>query len=96
MPSQNLKTISEQEHYKDMERVFDMSRWWIWVINGAVTIGCFIAYMLIDGAEVLYAQYIPLDLFLNFWKTVFYFYYYYRDLRNKEEEKRISERVMKR
>ena len=78
-----------------MERVFDMSRWWIWVINGLVTVGCFVAYILIDGTEVLYAQYIPLDLFLNVCKTIFYFYYYYRDHRDKEDEKRINERVMK-
>ena len=38
-----------------MIRTFDMSRWWIWVINGVVTIGCFIAFILIDGKEIVFA-----------------------------------------
>ena len=78
-----------------MVRTFDMSRWWIWVINGIVTIGCFIAYLFVDGKEIVFAQYIPLDLFLNVMKTAFYFFYYYRDKREKENEKRIKERIKK-
>ena len=94
-PSNNLKTISETDHYKDMVRTFDMSRWWIWVINGIVTIACFIAYLLIDGKEIVFAQFIPLDIFLNIMKTAFYFFYYYRDKMDKENEKRIKERIKK-
>ena len=94
-PSYNLKTISEAEHYKDMVRTFDMSRWWIWVINGCVTIGCFIAFILIDGKEIVFAQYIPLDLFLTVCKTVFYFYYYHRDKQEKNNDKRIKDRLIK-
>ena len=78
-----------------MVRTFDMSRWWIWVINGVVTIGCFVAFILIDGKEIVFAQYIPLDLFLTVCKTVFYFYYYHRDKQEKINEKRIKDRLIK-
>ena len=94
-PSVNLKTISETEHYKDMVRTFHTERWWIWVINAIVTLGCFIAYMLIDGKEVIYAQFIPLDLFLNCCKMIFYLWYYLIDMRDKANDERIKARVKK-
>ena len=77
LPSDKLEVVSQKEHYKELEREFDTSHWWIFVLNGLVTIGCFIAFLLIDGKELVYSLYIPLDLFLNICKFGFYHYYYY-------------------
>lgn len=72
-----IKTISFEDHYVKMDREF-MYRPWskiIFFINAACTIGCFIAYIIIDGKELFLALYIPLDFSLNMSKTAFFYFY---------------------
>ena len=72
-----IKTISFEDHYVKMDREFAYRPWakFIFIINGLCTIGCFIAYIIVDGKELFLALYIPLDVALNMAKTLFYYYY---------------------
>jgi len=48
-----------------------------WAINGAVTLGCLIAYFVVNGKELTLTLYIPLDFCLNISKAAFFFWQYY-------------------
>lgn len=72
-----MKTIPFEDHYKEMKRVFDMSCQWIWILHTIVTIGCLVAFLLIDGNEIFYALYIPLDLLLCLGKFAFFWINYW-------------------
>ena len=91
-----MNLISFKDHYVEMERNFDMTMNWIWYVNLLVSIGCFVAYMLIPGKELVFALYIPFDMFLNFCKTAFYWSYYYFDKVEKEEVEAMAELENKR
>lgn len=95
-PSESMRTIKFEEHYVQMDRQMDMKNTWVWIVNALVTIGCFIAFLMIDGKELVIALYIPLDLFFNIAKGVFYGYYCYIDMKQKEDSKRVQERIQKR
>ena len=69
-----------------MKRVFDTSCSWLWVLQAVVSIGSIIAFIIIDGKELVYALYIPLDILFSVAKTAFFWYYYYEDKKRKEEE----------
>ena len=90
-----MKTIGFTDHYVPMVRSFAMSHWGIWVMNSVTTVGCFIAFCIIPGKELVLSLYIPLDLMLNICKSAFYFYYKWVDDRNKEDEKRLAKRLQK-
>ena len=47
---------------------------WLYVLNLLVTAGCLIAWFIIDGKELVYTFYIPLDIALNISKMIFFFY----------------------
>ena len=72
-----IRTISFEDHYVKMDREFAYRPWakFIFIINALCTIGCFIAYIIVDGKELFLALYIPLDVALNLAKTLFYYYY---------------------
>lgn len=79
----------EDDHYVWMEWRFNSERMWVWWLNLAVYIGIVIAYFLIDGNEMIYCMYLPLDLLLNASKALYYFYHWREeDLKVKREEKR--------
>ena len=90
-----MKTIHFTEHYVPMVRKFAVSHWSIWVLNSIVTVGCFIAFLFIDGSELVLCLYIPLDLFFNICKSAFFFYYLWVDQKNKHDEKRLAKRLQK-
>ena len=74
-------------------RVFVRRYKGIWIINILVTLGCGIAYILIDGKQLVYSLFIPLDIFLNFGRGVFYWYYYFLDKKQKAEEAHLKARL---
>lgn len=76
-----------------MKRVFDMSCSWLWVLQVVVTIGSVIAFIVIDGKELVYALYIPLDILFSVAKTSFFWLYYYTDKKRKEDKRRLKERL---
>jgi hypothetical protein len=59
-----------------MTRVFVSGTKWLWILNSVVSVGCFIAFIILQGRELVYALYIPLDLFFNIAKTVFFWWYF--------------------
>lgn len=69
----------EHEHYVWMEWRFNSARLWVWWLNLAVYIGIVTAYFLIDGHEIIYSMYLPLDLLLNLAKAAYYFYYLFEE-----------------
>ena len=62
------------DHYSAMDRQFVMNYKGVYVLNAFVTLGCLLAFFIIDGKELVYTFYIPLDIALNFSKTAFFFY----------------------
>ena len=50
---------------------------WIWIVNVCVYAAIITTYFCIDGHEIIYSMYIPLDILLNVSKALFYFYQYY-------------------
>ena len=74
-------------------RVFVRRYKGIWIINILVTLGCGIAYILIDGKQLVYSLFIPLDIFLNFGRGVFYWYYYFLDKKQKAEEAHLKAKL---
>jgi len=59
-------------------------------------VGAFIAYMCIPGNQLIYALYIPLDIFLSLARTSFYWYNYYIDKKTKEDDERLKARLLRR
>lgn len=63
----------------------------IFVLDALVTVACFISFLVIDGKELVYSLYIPLDLFLGVCKFGFYHWYLYKDKYEKEDQKQLDE-----
>lgn len=55
-----------------MKRAFVHAHWMVLILHAAILISCLIAFLLIDGSEVVYALYIPLDLCLDVATLLFY------------------------
>ena len=95
LPSHHIKTISFGEHYKEMRRVFDRSWPWMWLVHSLIVVGCFAAFIVIPGKELVYALYIPLDLLLSFGRAAFFWQNYYLDKMRKEDKKQLKARIAK-
>jgi len=52
---------------------------WTWILNIVTYIAVIIVYFVIDGREMTYNIYLPLDMLLNCTKAGYYFYHYYLD-----------------
>ena len=78
-----------------MRRVFDRSWPWMWLFHSLVAVGCFVAFIIIEGNELVYALYIPLDLLLSFGKAAFFWWNYYLDNLRKEDKKKLKARIAK-
>ena len=71
-----------------MEKVFVKDWMWTWWINLITYIVVIAFYLFVDGKEMTYAVYLPLDILLNMSKAAYYFLHYYQDfLREKRAEK---------
>ena len=79
---------SNDAHYVWMEMRFNSDRMWVWIVNLVVYVGVIVAYFCIEGHELVYSIYVPLDILLNVSKMVFYFYYYLQD---RHERKKLEE-----
>ena len=67
-------TIAFRDHYMPFRRVFERKYKAVWAVNILVTLACGIAYLLIDGKQLVYSLFIPLDIYLNIGRGVFYWY----------------------
>ena len=89
---------NENFPYKPFEREFYFGRWWVWLIQALSYIGIGYFYFTIEGKELAYAVYIPLDFAIFIAMSAFWTYYYYQDKRKKrldEELKQMIEEKLK-
>ena len=93
LASEKVKTIKFEDHYHQMQRVFDTEHSWIWILNGLTVVSCFVAYLVIDGKEIVFALYIPLDLYFQIGKAVFYWGYYWIDHSKKTQSRRLAKYI---
>ena len=77
---------SNDAHYVWMEMRFNSTRMWMWIVNFVVYVGIIVAYFCVDGHELIYNMYVPLDILFNVSKAAFYFYYYMQDRQEKQKE----------
>ena len=49
---------------------------WTWIINLIAYIAVITLYFLIDGKEIVYCMYLPLDFGFNICKAAFYFLHF--------------------
>lgn len=90
--SQEKKEEDDEDEkfpYKPMEREFYTGRWWLWLIQAIAYVVIAYFYFAIQGKELTYAIYIPLDFALFLSKLAFYIYYYNQDLRKKRLEGKL-------
>lgn len=95
-PSEDAKALeektlfrSDKHHYIWMEQSFDDSRKWVWIVNIIVYIAVITIYFCVDGHELIYTLYLPLDFLLNLSKAIYYWSLYYLDLKNKERQEKL-------
>ena len=79
-----------------MKRHFEMDLYLVQILQNVVVLGCFIAYMVIHGKEIMFALYIPLDILFSMSTTAFFWYNYYLDKKIKEDEERLRNRLQRR
>lgn len=87
-----MQTISFNDHYVLMERYFVHNHDYIWIFTTLANVGCFIAYLCIQGTELSYSLYIPLDFYFTFSMTAFYWYYYKIESDKKADRERLRKR----
>lgn len=83
----------EEYHYVWMELSFSDDHMWYWWINLVTYIAVLISYLLIDGHEMVFALYLPLDMLMNACKAGFFFIHYFRDRREKGIEAQYQENL---
>lgn len=62
-----------------MEREFYTGRWWVWVIQALSYIGILYLYFTVEGNELAYAIYIPLDFCIFVSMSCFFIFYYFQE-----------------
>ena len=83
-----------------MEWRFNSERLWVWWLNLAVYVGLITTYFVVDGHEMIYSMYLPLDFLLNCAKAAYYFYHFFLEQQKqaKEEQRRqifLKKQLMK-
>ena len=86
----------EDEHYVWMEKVFLRERMWTWILNLITYLAVIIVYFTVDGHEMTYCVYLPLDFLLNASKAAYYFIHYHNDNKRIQEKAHTKEVIRKR
>lgn len=60
---------------------FNDGRKWIWIVNILIYIAVVTTFFCVDGHEMIYTLYLPLDFLLNLSKAGYYWGLYWLDLR---------------
>ena len=76
----------EENHYVWMQARFNEDRLWVWIVNLIAYIAVITTYFCVDGHEIIYSIYLPLDIMLNVSKAIYFFAIYW--LNNRERKKR--------
>jgi len=70
----NKDAAEEKEsHYIWMEKRFNSDKMWTWIVNLLAYAAMITFYFMIDGHEIIYAMYLPLDMGLNVCKAGYFF-----------------------
>ena len=77
-----------------MERVFYSRMWWLWVMQGIMYVGVFVAYFMIRGKELVYAMYIPVDGLLTAGLAAYYCWTYRTEKKKEEEMDKVGTVIM--
>ena len=64
---------------------------WTWILNLVAYIAVITTYFCVDGHEIIYSMYLPLDMILNLSKAVFYFCNYYLDIKERAKQKQMAD-----
>jgi len=76
----------EDHHYVWMQARFNEDRLWVWIVNLIAYIAVITTYFCVDGHEIIYSIYLPLDVMLNLSKAIYFFAIYW--LNDRERKKR--------
>jgi len=88
----NGKDAEEKKsHYVWMEKRFDSDKMWTWVVNLLAYAAMITSYFLIDGHEIIYAMYLPLDMGLNVCKAGYFFIMYGMEKYKREQEEKLKQ-----
>ena len=74
-----------------MEKVFLRERWWTWILNLITYLAVIIVYFTVDGHEMTYCVYLPLDFLLNASKAAYYFLNYWNDNKRIQDKAHTKE-----
>lgn len=75
----------DESHYIWMEQRFNSGRMWLWIVNLVVYIAVITTYFCMDGHEIIYSMYLPLDVLFNLSKAVYFFAFYFADKRQQKK-----------
>ena len=81
------------EHYIEMDSVIDFDCIKIQILQVVMMLVSITLYVKIEGRELVYAMYIPLDIALNACTFCFFWLYYYKDKSNTEDTIRVAMRL---
>ena len=71
-----------KHHYVWMEPKFNENRLWVWIVNLIAYIAVITTYFCVDGHEIIYSMYLPLDMMLNASKAAYFFSMLWLEKRN--------------
>jgi len=66
---------------------------YVWILNVLVVLGCLIAFMCLDGKELVLTFYIPLDAALMISRAAFYWYTYWTEKWEREVEEHEQQAI---
>ena len=73
-----------------MQQYFNNDRSWLWIVNAIVYIAVIIIYFCVDGRELVYSMYLPLDAILNLAKAIYYFASQLKDKRERAKQAELA------
>ena len=88
------KDEDEKFPYVDQARQFYKGMWWLWIIQAVLYVGVIGAYFMIEGKEMVYAIYIPLDIMLTVSLGFYYYTTYRAEQQLQDREEKMKELVM--
>jgi len=80
-----------KHHYVWMQPKFSDERLWVWIVNLVAYIAVVTTYFCVDGHEIIYSMYLPLDVMLNVSKAAFFFSMFWLDRRAERKSKELQD-----
>ena len=80
-----------ESHYVWMHQRFNSRRSWVWIVNSVVYVAVIATYFCVDGHELIFSMYLPLDALLNLAKAIFYFACQWKDQREIAKQMEMAE-----